>query len=101
MAVERFSGAISKRTSPVRIMMYLKALGLAPSSSCLLDRMNETAMMTAIFASSEGWNCSPIKVIQRAAPLTRSPVMIPISVTNASRTREIGYRKTGNTWNHL
>ena len=101
IAVERFSGAMSRNTSPVRIMIYLKAFGLAPYSSCLLDRMNETAMITAIFANSDGWNCNPIKVIQRAAPLTRSPVIMPISVTNASRTRDTGYRKTGNTWNHL
>ncbi|GAE82681.1 hypothetical protein JCM10512_904 [Bacteroides reticulotermitis JCM 10512] len=57
--------------------------------------------MTAIFANSEGWNCKPMKVIQRAAPFIRSPVMIPISVTNANKTIEIGYRNTGNTWNHL
>ena len=97
IAVDRFSGAISMKTSPVRIMMYLKALGLAPYSSCFFDRINETAMMTAILASSDGWNCNPMKVIQRAAPLTRSPVMIPINVTNANRTRETGYRNTGNT----
>jgi len=97
IAVDRFSGAISMNTNPVRIMMYLKALGLAPYSSCFFDRINETAMMTAILASSDGWNCNPMKVIQRAAPLTRSPVMIPINVTNANRTRETGYRNTGNT----
>ena len=31
----------------LRIMIYLKAFGLAPYSSCLLDRMNETAMQNA------------------------------------------------------
>ena len=90
IAVERFSGAISIHTSPVSIMIYLKAFGLAPSSSCFLDRMKETAMITAILASSEGWNCNPIKLIQRAAPFTRSPVMTPIKVTKASNTTEIG-----------
>ena len=78
-------------------MMYLNAFGLAPSSSCLLDRIKETAITTAIFASSEGWNCNPMNDIQRAAPLTRSPVITPISVTKASSTTETGYRKTGNT----
>ena len=54
IAVERFSGAMSMHTSPVSIIIYLKAFGLAPSSSCFLERIKETAMITAILASSEG-----------------------------------------------
>ena len=90
MAVERFSGAINRHTIPVRIIIYLNAFGLAPSSSCFLERMKETAIITAILASSEGWNCNPMNDIQRAAPFTRSPVMTPISVTKASSTTETG-----------
>ena len=97
MAVERFSGAISRQTIPVIIRMYLNAFGLAPSSSCFFDRIKETAMTTANLANSEGWNCKPINDIQRAAPLTRSPVITPIRVTKANSTTETGYRKTGNT----
>ena len=37
----------------------------------------------------------PMKVIQRAAPFTRSPVMNPISITKASSPMDIGSRNTG------
>ena len=55
-AVEPFSGAIRTKTIPIIHIMYLKALGLAPSSSWNLDRMNAVTMITAILANSDGWN---------------------------------------------
>ena len=91
-AVERFSGAISRQTTPVIIMIRLKAFGLAPSSSCPLERIKAVTMITAIFATSEGWNWIPMKVIQRAAPLMRS-----IIITRPSNTTDKGSRNTGNT----
>jgi len=97
MAVDRFSGAMRIQIAPVIYMMYLKAFGLAPSSSCFFDRINDTAMITAILASSDGWNWTPKKVIQRAAPFTRSPVSTPIKVTNASKTNDKGIKNTGKT----
>ena len=63
--------------------------------------MKAVTMTTAILAISEGWNWMPMNVIQRAAPLTRSPVTKPISMTKASNPMESGSRNTGNTWNHL
>ena len=95
-AVDRFSGAMSRQIIPVIIIIRLNAFGLAPSSSCPLDRMKAVTMITAIFAISEGWNCIPMNVIQRAAPLIRSIIM-----TSTSSIAEAGNRKTGNTWNHL
>ena len=49
-------------------------------------------MITAILAISEGWNCMPMNVIQRAAPLIRSIIM-----TSISSIAEAGNRKTGAT----
>ena len=91
-AVDKFSGAMSRQITPVIIIIRLKAFGLAPSSSCPLDRMKAVTMITAILAISEGWNCMPMNVIQRAAPLIRSIIM-----TSISSIAEAGNRKTGNT----
>ena len=95
-AVDKFSGAMSRQMTPVIIIILLNAFGWAPSSSCPLERMKAVTMITAIFAISEGWNCMPMNVIQRAAPLMRSIIM-----TSTNSMAEAGSRKTGNTWNHL
>ena len=59
--------------NPVIIIIRLKAFGLAPSLILPLDGMKAVTMITAILAISEGWNCMPMNVIQRAIdPLIRS-----------------------------
>ena len=75
-AVDQFSGAISAHPTKVMPMMYLKALGLAPSSVCFLLRMKAVTMMMAILANSEGWKSMPKRLSQREAPFTAVPMII-------------------------
>ena len=95
---EVFSGR-PKKVEPVKVRaqtkavlsrMFLKAVGLAPSSFCPRESSDEVRIITAIFASSEGWNCKPMKDIHREAPFTRSPEMSPMPKTNIRSSTEAG-----------
>ena len=87
IAVEKFSGMMSRQMGAETYNIYLKARGSAPSSRCIRDRMSATAVTTASFPNSEGWK----PAIQRREPFTSAPKnMVTISSKMEVGTRIIG-----------
>ena len=95
-AVDRFSDIIRNTVIPVRNKIYLNAFLSVPSSLWNFANIIDTDIISAIFATSEGWNWKNPRSIHLLAPL----VMAPCINTTSNKAHETG-SSIFNFLNHL